>query len=198
MREIKLIFALAFYLIFLNVFSVAHCNEIAIYKKLISNDPQISQEAYNQLRNSRKSQIKHLIKIIERDVKGIEEHQKKVMCIDLLGEMRAAEAVNVILKRINIERKLFDTEPLLFVDAPGPKALISIGKPSVKAILDKEVLVKKQSSKELRIFAKIIEEVEGSKMAESLIKSKIAENKDSQIVNNLEIIFKYLKCFQPN
>jgi len=130
-----------------------------------------------------------LIAIVAKKRKKYEEYDEKLLAVQLLGEMRAVEAVDVLLDNIRFcppqdipERGLETGYPCVF-------ALIRIGKPCTPGILKR--LGRKPDDKiVLVLYAVIIRRVEGSKPGGALLKRELEKARTAQ--RNIGEMLKHL------
>lgn len=65
------------------------------------------------------------------------EHSSKLIAIEILGDLKADEAVDVLLDNIYFAQDAFTSETLFEELSPAAEALVKIGKPAFERIWDK-------------------------------------------------------------
>lgn len=123
---------------------------------------------------------------------GFSFHSPKHLAILLLGHLRAAEAVPVLLDNLRYKapRSLFGgAEPPEFWH-PAIDSLIRIGKPATEPTIEK--LASSQDELERELCCRIIVRVEGDELAPIVVQLAIDQEEDPERKANLEAARKYL------
>jgi hypothetical protein len=175
---------------------------------LMSKDLKHRVIAAERIRNDRDELIKQLIELAREKVEQLPSsdsrfveypwHDSKHLATLLLGELRATQAVPVLLD--NIEYK---NARLRYVDEPldqggwypAAEALSKIGIPAVGPTIEKLGSYDKDCfGRELCCW--IIKEVLGSKLGKVRLEMAIAETKDETVKKNLTAALPYFKTQQ--
>ena len=137
----------------LSVGMVSGTKETSALKRLLSNDFNEIKEAQDEIVTSRKNLISGLINIIEQKENRMKKETSVRAAIFILGEMRAVEAVQVLVGHIGFPHVYEYTGEFIPVVAeggmlqkglkrigkvyPAADALIKIGEPCQGHIIDK-------------------------------------------------------------
>jgi hypothetical protein len=151
------------------------------------------EEALAKLSSERKTQIVSLLNVVKQE--GAKREQKGVfafspldpeaVAIRMLGELRAVEAVDILLDRIDVQTIVVGSEATIF---PGygvvPAALTSIGKPaSTRAV---EYLASDKSKERSKQYCRVIIGVEGYELGREMLRLAAAREKDPAKRTRLE------------
>ena len=168
--------------------TTALCAEGSQLQSIIGKDPRSRSEAANQVVNERSVLIKGLVGCVASKETDIEV---KITAIEVLGALRAEEAIPVLLENLSVkERSVGGVTELVGVfvsDIPAASSLISIGMGSVRAILSKRnpYLKEKLNRRELKILVYIIDKVLTPPMARSVLAGMIESAPDQVRKENL-------------
>jgi hypothetical protein len=164
--------------------TTALCAEGSQLQSIIGKDPRSRSEAANQVVNDRSVLIKGLVGCVASKETDIEV---KITAIEVLGALRAEEAIPVLLENLLVKERSVEVEGGLVGDFPAASSLISIGMGSVRAILSKRnpYLKEKLNRRKLKILAYIIEKVLTPPMARSVLAGMIESAPDQVRKENL-------------
>jgi len=134
----------------------------------------------------------NILKHSKKDFGWLNSNTTYNICIRILGEMRAPEAVSELMKWIFPQKGPYVSfEELLF--SPAGRALVKIGKPSVPHLLK---ALKTETNKEHRhICLRILEKIEGKEISVIILKQAVKQEKDPKSKKNL---LDALKLFQKS
>lgn len=164
------------------------------------------EEAAEIILKNHKEMIKQLIDFaaekveplfISRTLKAVEYpwHDSKHLSILLLGDLRAAEAVPILLDNLEYENiKSIDPYRLIGPDEwyPAVEALYKIGIPSVDPVIKKlGTYDKKCVARDNCCF--ILRAILGTKLALYRLEIAIEETKDLTVKQNLTVVLPYFK-----
>jgi len=140
--------------------------------------------------DERRRLVEALLSIASKEEPKAELHSPKAVAIELLGQMRAEEAVDFLLLNITYQAPYINWELQLAAGYPCVNALENIGLPSVKGVLAR--LEQPATEKELDLFAKVIKLVDGDDIAAMRVEmaAKTATGKKKE---NLRELLKILK-----
>lgn len=164
------------------------------YSDYVPLTPQGRKQALSKLERERKFQIIVLMEIMKyegtaREKKGelgLWPDDVECIAIRMLGELRAVEAVDLLLDRIDVRTERIGSELFIFADADGfvVDALQKIGKPSsIKAI---EYLAKDKSSERAKMYVRVITLVEGVDIGKEMVRLAIEKEMDPQKKERLQ------------
>lgn len=156
--------------------------------------------AAESLKEDRKKTITTLLRMAETEVKSQNQQlmefqdSPKHLAIALLGELRAVEGVEVLIKNIallggSLLATLNPTERL-----PAVQSLIQIGSPSVKGILTRLAMPTPVEERDIRFYALVIHGVDGYDVGLYRLQSAL-RNKESSDVQKQNIV-KLIEVFE--
>jgi hypothetical protein len=153
------------------------------------------EEAAVAIRNERGQRIRDLIEFTRKAPDRTEWHDGKHLAILLLGDLRAVEAVPLLVENILYRnpRTLYMMGPLnesgMF---PGVEALVKIGMPAIDPVVAKLGPVGEEDQLR-RNGCWIVREVLGNRLAQARMQIAIEEAKDPTTRKNLEASLAYLR-----
>jgi len=175
---------------------------------LTAKNLQDREKAAEAIRKQRAELIKKLVGFAAEKVKPLPSsdprfieypwHDSKHLAILLLGDLRAAEGVSVLLDNLGYKnpKTLYVDEPL---DKggwyPAAEALSKIGMPAVGSIIDK-LGVSAQKSKSSELCCWVLKKILGVKLARLRLQIDIEETRDEAVKNNLTAVLPYFKTEQ--
>ncbi len=163
-----------------------------IAKKLSSKKPLERQGAIGQAVKRRQKLISAVLKIA-REAKDIDAaFGKKECAIELLGELRATEAVEFLVEHISIKTATPVLDLTEYDGLPCVEALVKIGNPSAKAIWTKYLPA--STKKKLPLYLKVMKGVWGKETCTLLLNAKLKTKLPKGAKANFEAALKY---FQP-
>lgn len=115
--------------------------------------PVRNHEAYNAL-------VSDLIAVVAEERERHELHDRKEIAIQLLGELRAVGAVDLLLDNIDLKLPGYILEANPLEIYPCTAALVQIGQPSVNALMRR--LDRPQSERRRRLYRVVVEGVAGA------------------------------------
>jgi len=147
---------------------------------LISQNPLERQAAYKAIIADRENVIGQLLKIL-RVENGDRSYQGSLhRAIDLLGKLRAKEAIESLVRIIEYVPDNFETEEMIPSQAyyVAASALVEIGQPVIPAMMAE--IKNSSSTKQRNIATWVIMEIEGKNQAINRIQTAIDQGKVSQ------------------
>ena len=172
-------------------------------ERLMSQDQKTRISAHDELLAERQRSIRSLLALIEKkspDSLWLVSGTTESLAISVLGEMRAVEAVPVLVKWATPPKGGYIVLNLGIspYDSPAAQALAKIGKPAEPALLE----VVKQSPQKMiwSISLSILQEIEGPKCLEVILEDAIAKETDAAAKANLQEGLRRLKSgagFEP-
>jgi hypothetical protein len=135
--------------------------------------------------------VKEPAKIDSTD--ALQQRLEKRIAIDLLGDLRAESACELLSEMIGEGDVLGLDDPL----GPAARALVKIGGNSAYTSVFRRQLRRDQSDNERKIIARMIFEWDGKEMGEARIKSwlQLRVNHDPEFgTNNLEKLLMYFQA----
>lgn len=158
---------------------------------LQSSDASIRARVASELREARQKTISELMAVAEAPSKPEELNSAKELSIDLLGEYRATEAIELLIKNIEYHVSSITFERVPAANYPCVRALAKIGVPSLHAII--RHLDNPCSEKELKLCANVFRLVDGDDVG--VLRVEIALKKaEGQARKNLEQLIVLLKA----
>jgi|WetSurMetagenome_2_1015567.scaffolds.fasta_scaffold24945_1 hypothetical protein len=164
---------------------------------LQAKDQKMRLEGQRLLLDQRKQIVSSLIAVLDKeapDASWGDPNTTPSLAISVLGELRAPEAVHVLLKWAVAEDVPFIDNALAAGSRPSPAflALVKIGKPAEPALLDSMRLKPEKAIWGISIG--ILKEIEGVKCAAIILEEAIAEEAaDSPAKEHLQAALKKLK-----
>ncbi len=120
-------------------------------------------------------------------------NEGKVYAIYLLGQLRAAPAVTVLLEHLDLRAN--KTDPAGGIGRwgtyPAQEALVKIGTPAVNMILDKLPLEGNQVRRQL--MCAVISDAVGKKVADAMLRFRYEEEQNPLLRTNLEAAIRLLQ-----
>jgi len=147
---------------------------------LMSSDNSVRDAASKAIFEHYQSNISLLIQIVECGEANIYAKEK---AINLLGQLRAVDAVDPLLNNLLFETFPVEDTVTTVAESPSPKALIRIGLPSVRHILESKRIDNVCDKMTLQCYARIIREVMGEDIAKTVLNSY----KNSKYVTAIKI-----------
>lgn len=133
-----------------------------IVQKLCSQDIIQRKKAYEQILNQRTELLHVLLRIAATEKSSYDELDERYLAVLLLGEMRAPEAVDILIRGITFSPPgMITREDSPIAPYPCVGALIKIGEPAVRAILERIHQV--QDKDTLTLYVLVIQMVECSR-----------------------------------
>lgn len=122
--------------------------------KILSGDRNKIEEGKMEIVKRRKQQIEELLKIVNNITLRTKNRGAVVAAIELLGKLRAVEAVPSLIQLLLFGKKgdIHDPGQTLRFSAPPPeaassvRALIKIGTPSLKPVTEQLVKISKETA----------------------------------------------------
>ncbi len=154
-------------------------------KRLLSKDASTREEAQQELLAARTDLISQLISIVDSEENHQTRRESVRATMFILGEMRATEAVSVLVKYI-----AFADEPTVLTATPhrlgsGPlsqvpavEALVKIGEPCLKAIIGK--LATTYNVREQAACIRVLIELRERDAASAMLADAIAKEQDTK------------------
>jgi hypothetical protein len=174
------------FLIGLSIVITANCQP----KQEEAKDIQNQAERIWKLQRERSENIKFLLDIAKNDTER--RNELRVLSIIALGDMRAEEAVSLLITNIDIIRPIKIKEVSEEIIQPCRTALIKIGKASSKLAL--EELGKDMTDNRRLLLTQVIQKVEGYEVGtfiiEKAIKSAGSPKAKENLGKSLELIKK--------
>jgi len=162
---------------------------LEIYKELsasLKQDQQVSDlPEYQQL-------VDMLIAIVRKQRDKYQEHDEKLLAVELLGDLRAAKAVEVLLDNISFCPSPDQLEDLpLEISFPCAGALIKIGKRSVEGILQRlDRQYDYDNMGTLILYGVVVRKVEGGEAGKALLQAELEKARTRQ-ANIAEMLFRF-------
>jgi hypothetical protein len=123
--------------------------------------------------------LKLLALFRESDVRGeVFTRQTQIGIIRVLGKMRAAEAVPLLIEHIDIEPFLIDAKTMETM-RPAVYALADIGKPASTAVMI--CLVKERNESRRKLLCEVLRLVEGVPVGRFMIENALQKSTDSSV-----------------
>jgi hypothetical protein len=145
--------------------------------------------------NNRKEEISFLRSVINSPVKdgeGFYSSTSRNMAISLLGELRAKEAVEDLIKWLVPQPGQVSKITRAIMQSPASDALFEIGLPSVEPLTE---LVKLQGNNVPGIYATmLISRIKGAEESELLFARMMEKEPDSAKRRNLQVALDYLRA----
>lgn len=141
-----------------------------IVHKLKSDDKNAREKAVEQLVDQRRATIKVLMELAGLDLQKNQAKGTSELAIDLLGEFRSAEAVDLLINRIDFSPMTLIWSDQKHAGYPCVNALIKIGKPAslgTIARLGSPDLTDTQR----RLLLRVLNGVEGKNLAVFLLEN---------------------------
>lgn len=164
-------------------------------ESLKSQDQKARISACNELQSQRQEIIRNLVGLLESrspDVNWLDTYSTESLAIKLLGEMRAAESINYLIRWATPPEGGFNVGPLPPLHlSPAGAALIKIGKPAEPALLN--TLRQKTEKPFWAISLEILKEIEGAKCLEVILGEAIAAEKAPEAKANLQAALRRLQ-----
>jgi len=141
---------------------------------LESPDAHTRMKAASELEEMRKQTIERLMDLVKKPSKAEELSSTKEHCIELLGEYKATEAIDMLIGNIeyHVMIKIVET-PVPASLYPCVHALARIGVPSLNAIVTR--FENPCSEKEMKLFATVFRLVDGDELA--ILRAQLALKK---------------------
>lgn len=175
-------------------------DQLKAIQNIESNDLEYQEEGARQILENRQIIISSLMKIIEQAPKEIEgpERSRVLHAINALGQMRAIEAVGLLVARMDLPRRTgqltVDLIPLLTEMYPAVGALISIGRPSISPILEAIENGRGEEKVFLLLARWIIYRIEGGRdEAIFRLESELGKTKSSERKAAIQKLLEYTK-----
>jgi hypothetical protein len=149
------------------------------------------------LRAQREQTIKALIELVEADPPPLHADLQIPLLIELLGEYRAVEGANMLVKRIDYSPPgLRDRELHPLNKYPAAKALVSIGSASFPAINRR--LAHPVTDRQLAILAWVIYLIDGEELGKYRLDLTAADRLDAQgdVPDHLRNVERLLDTYQ--
>jgi len=117
-------------------------------------------------------------------------NEGKVYCAYLLGELRAAKAISILLKNIDLKAEKIDPKiaGVRWNVYPAQDALAKIGMPAVHMILDR--LGKEENEDRRKLMCRVIAKVEGKEIGKGRVTIAKEKASDETAKRNLELAAK--------
>lgn len=148
-------------------------------------DPEVGvrEKATRKILESHRTLVGKLVEIVEQGAGNPGLNNPALSAVEVLGDLRAAGAVQVLIKHIDSYYPLFTHDTRAGGSACGT-ALIQIGKPASMTAL--AMLGNPGSDKRMRLFVEVIKGVEGPEVARFLIEDAIKKEKNASRRENLQ------------
>jgi len=167
----------------------------------LSSESAITRlKTFRRIAQERKSIVSDLILVLNRDDVDTSFRGPLHMAIDLLGELRAEEAVGPLSKHLMfVPRSEMGMEvgnksrEHYYVSAV---ALTKIGQPAIQSMI--RIVLESLNDKERNLAAWVIMKIEGSDQAIHRLHSLVQKNKNSLAVSMLEEAESYLRFYRPS
>lgn len=185
-----------FFLMFATVYNAEGGDVLDSIHKINSVDSNLQKEGMKDLLMQRQKIITGLIKILEHDgdiPKGRKLSPSLEAAMNVLGEMRAIEAVNVLMLYINfpsIDMPIVQKITSLDKIYPAVKSLINIGMPSLHAVIQK---VKDSDKSDATLVTKcryIIFKILGAKLGQVYIEDVLNNEMNSKKQSRIRSLLK--------
>ena len=138
----------------LSIGTLSGTTKTSTLERLLSNDVNVIEKAKNELITTRKDLIERLIKIVNQKENRIKREASVRAAIIVLGEMRAVEAIELLVDNIGfpyVREPYSEPRPGPLAGSgtigrglsgiqktyPGVGALIKIGEPCLRHVIDK-------------------------------------------------------------
>jgi len=121
------------------------------------------------------------------------KNESKVYAVYLLGQLKAAQAVTVLLENIDLKASKVDPKGGIgrWGVYPAQEALSKIGQPAVNMILDK--LPTERDELRRKLMCSVIADVEGKDFGTMLVKLRSDQEQDPVRKGHLELALKILE-----
>jgi hypothetical protein len=166
------------------------------------------EQAAEAIRNDHGALIKRLIRLAKEKVEPLTSsdprfveypwHDSKHLSILLLGDLRAVEAVDILLENLTYKNpKSLESSEALSQGGwyPAAEALSKIGMPAVEPII-KKLGSYKPNSKGSDLCCWILKEILGVKLARLRLQIAIEDTREATIRENLTAVLPYFKTEQ--
>ena len=147
--------------------------------------------AAQQIKKGYQELVAELVTLVDKGDKALAMEGSTELAVNLLGDLRAIDAVPILIKNIEFRGPGGQLENIRAAQYPCVRALAKIGAPSIKGIIER--LGQGVTEKELRLFATICRLVDNDELA--IARIQLALNKESfpPRKENLEKLLKLLK-----
>lgn len=175
----------------------------ATINQLTSNEPLQRWVARNQLSSDRHGLIKQLLEIAQKDREDQDHFSydkfnvPQDMAIQLLGDYRAAEAANFLVRCISLEGEGSRFSDSVLGIYPSVRALVQIGQPSINAIffrlspIEHLVDTNPLNERDFHLFAYVIRQIDGDEVGlfrlQLALKNATPEKQKGNFNNLIEI-----------
>ena len=151
---------------------------------LSSEDPLRRQEAQKELRAERSGLVAALLETIERDDAPLDFFSPTTLSIELLGSLRAAEAVPYLARRMTFKpNQILDEWRPREYEFPAAVALSEIGFPAVPAMIANVRTSEDPMTRDLSAW--VIERVVGPEMGKRVVRQAIEGEEDPELRKRL-------------
>ncbi len=166
-------------------------------ERLHSEQRELRVVAKREILEGHTKLIESLVKIVEEERANYEEEDKKKLAVEILGELRAAQAVPVLLDNLTFGPPGRVTELGLQNMLPCLATLIQIGRPAVEGVLGR--LDQELPNKPIPVvfaYAIIIKTVEGEVAGKALLEDELNSRRTppgSVKAANIRAMLKYFE-----
>lgn len=145
----------------------------SLSERLRSPRVQEREAAFDSLQRERQSAIQALLEVASAAVRQPHERYARTRAILLLGEYRALEAVKPLADQVSCSGEVPVWEPHPLNRYPAAYALVQIGSPSIRALLDR--VAQRSSEEELRIIAFVVYMIDGKELGLTRLRLALGE-----------------------
>jgi hypothetical protein len=168
--------------------AIENCGNI---EKLSSKNPQERVLTKNQLIQDRQQLIKSLMAMVQKRTQ-YELYDQTTLAIELLGNMRAKEAVDILAENITLQPPLVNFEvPRKEETFVAAVALVQIGNPAIPAMVRNITTSSDQVKREISTW--VIQEILGTDLARASLTQTLANTEDQTSQERIKAALLYIE-----
>jgi hypothetical protein len=172
-------------------------NVMSDEKEYVVKIPDFRTQASENMSDTVDQAVKSYREIIDNIMGQLHQggisNESKTYTVYMLGQLRAVEAVTVLLENIDLKASKVDPKGGIgrWGMYPAQEALSKIGQPAVNMILDKLPTERDELRRKLMCY--VISDVEGKDFGKILVKLRIDQEQDPIRKGHLELALKILE-----